>query len=145
VNKPQNEEKPLYNIERSPIFLLFSVLLTATLALSTWWLLKQVSPYGFLVMVPAVMAVIQTAWLLMNPFAIVFERRLEIRQSLFNPKERFFNDLDKVSENKKGEVFITYTDGEVEKLNLFGIKPSDKTALVEQCRRQIGYTLTTRA
>jgi hypothetical protein len=144
VNKHRIDEEPIKNIERSPALLLSAVIISAGLCLLTWWLFKQVSPFGFLFMVPAVVLTLQTGWMLMNPFALIFERRLEIKQSWFQHTDRYFNDLDKVSANKKGEIFITYTDGEVEKLNVFGIRSKDKSALVESCDKQIRHTLTTR-
>ena len=125
------EEVPLVNIERSPLFLLFFVAGTVLLGGWTWHLFDIIDPLGFLIMIPAAIVAFQTLWLVLTPFAIIYDSRADIKQSWIHQKERYFNDLLKVSENQKGHLFITYTDGEVEKISLVGIKTSHKKLLKE--------------
>ena len=101
-------------------------------------LLMEMRGAGFPLMIVAAVISFQTLWMLLNPFALVFANRFEIRQSWFHQKERFFNDLNGISSRGKGNnMLITYTDGEVEKVGLFGIRESQRAMLEEACSRQI--------
>jgi len=73
-------------------------------------------------MIPAAILSFQSLWFLLHPFAIIFEDKIEIKQTLFQYKEHYFIDIKKITENKKGRLFITYKDDEVEPIRLFGIK-----------------------
>ena len=80
------------------------------------------NPWGFIVMGPAAIFSFQTLWLMLNPFALVFKDKIEIRQSFFHSKDRYFIDIKRIAKNKKGALYITYHDDEIERINLFGIK-----------------------
>jgi len=138
VKKAEEIETPLLYIERNPVTLLISSLLAAIFTYIAWSLLKDVNPVGLLMMIPAAFCVFQTIWLLLNPMALFYADRLEIKQTLFHNQQRFFIDIRKVSQDKKGNVFITYNDDEVEKLNLFGIKKDNISVLRENLERQLG-------
>ena len=88
-------------------------------------------------MIPAGAMAFQTLWFILNPFAILFEDRLEVKHSLFKNKQVYFVDLKKLSEGKKGRYYITYMDDELEPLNLFGIKKSQVTLLKNEFNKQI--------
>jgi hypothetical protein len=122
----RNEEEfgiPLVNIERSPLFLMFFVIVSAIISYSGYELLKNVNPWGFMVMIPAILFSFQTLWLLLNPFAVIFFDKIVIRQSFFHRKEFYFIDIKQITEGKQGKIYVTYHDGELEKLSLFGIRP----------------------
>jgi hypothetical protein len=123
----RNEEEygiPLVNIERSPLFLICFIAITAVISYLGYQLLKNVNPWGFIVMIPALTLSFQTLWFLLNPFAIVFKDKIAIKQSFFHQKELYFIDIKQITEGKQGKVYITYHDGDLEPINLFGIKPS---------------------
>lgn len=113
------------------------LLITIGTCAFAWQLLSEMNPWGFFVMLPALILAFQAMWLLLNPFATIFSDRIEIRQSLIHHKERFFNDLLQMAETKQGDLAIRYTDGETEKLNLFGIRSSQKERLKQLCSKQI--------
>jgi hypothetical protein len=122
----RNEEEygiPLVNIERSPLFLIFFIAISAVISYLGYQLLKNVNPWGFIVMIPALALSFQTLWLLLNPFAIVFKDKIAIKQSFLHQKELYFIDIKQITEGKQGKIYITYHDGELEPINLFGIKP----------------------
>ena len=102
----EKEQLPLLNIERSPLFLAITVAFSALLVLFAYKLFEAMNPWGFLVMVPAVLVTFQTAWWLLNPFAEVYDNRVEIKQSLFHDKIRFFVDIQK-TEMKPNPLFGT--------------------------------------
>lgn len=89
---------------------------------------------GFLVMIPASIFSFQALWWLLHPFALVFEDKLEIKQSLLHHKLRYFVDVKRISESKSGKLYITYNDDEMEALNLFGIKPSHVALLRDELK-----------
>src|SRR4051812_32243148 len=105
--------------------LLISSILTIIFGAFAWFLLKDVNPAGLMMLVPAAFALYYTIWLFLNPFALFYEGRVEIKQTLFHNQQRFFIDIKKVSHDSKGHLYITYNDDEVEKLNLSGIKKTD--------------------
>jgi hypothetical protein len=145
VKKADHIEPSLLNIERNPIILLISSVLTAIFIYIAWALLKAVNPLGLIMMIPAAFCAFQSLWLMLNPFAAFYADRIEIKQSLFHNQQRFFIDVRKVSQDAKGQVFITYNDDEVEKLNLFGIKKSHIQVLRENLEKQLGAGLNVTA
>lgn len=140
----KKEEKVLQNIERNPLVLLISVLVTAGIIYSGYIMLVQMNPWGFMVLVPGAVFAFQSLWWLLNPFALVFENKIEIKQSLFHHRDRYFVDLKRVSENKKGKIYLTYNDDEIEKMNLFGIKSSHVSLLKSELERLVAEDMKKR-
>jgi hypothetical protein len=137
VRKKEVDQVPILNIERNPIFLITSVVISALIVYFGFSLLKSVNPWGFIVMIPAAILSFQSLWFLLNPFAIIFEDRIEIKQTLFQYKEHYFIDIKKITENKKGRLFITYKDDEVEPIRLFGIKTGHVQLLKKEIEKFI--------
>ena len=140
----EKEEKPLQHIERSPLFLSISVLISAIIVFFGYTLLKNVNPWGFIVLIPGSILSFQSLWWLLHPFAIVFEDKIEIKQSLLHHKYRYFVDLKRISESKKGKIYITYNDDEMEGLNLFGIKPSHVSLLKSEMEKSVSENMKAR-
>lgn len=140
----KKEEIPRLNIERNPLFLLISVLISAFIVFLGYQLLKDVNPLGFLVLIPGSVLSFQSLWWLLNPFALVFDDRLEIKQSLLHHKYRYFVDVKKISASKKGKLYLTYNDDEIEVLNLFGIKSSQISLLKAEMERSISESIKAR-
>jgi hypothetical protein len=145
VKNIQKEEIPLVNIERHPLLLLGSILLCAAIIYAGYALLRDVNPWGFIVMIPGVILFFQVLWLIVNPFALVFDDKIEIKQSFFHSKLRYFVDIKRVSESKAGRLYITYNDDEMEALNLFGIKPSHMQLLKSEMQKFVAEGLLKRA
>jgi len=124
VRNKEKDQDPLLQIERSPIILVIFIALSAFIDYATYVLLKNVNPWGFMVMIPAAIVSFQSLWFLLNPFAIIFQDKIEIRQSLFHRKDHYFMDIKKITQNKNGRLYFTFKDDEVELIKLFGIKPS---------------------
>ena len=147
--KPKKEEIPLVNIERNPLVLIMSLLLTVGLIYLTFRTLfsqevSDINPMGFLLIVPTSVISFQTLWYLLNPFAIIFDDKVEIKKSLFHNKFWYYNDLKKVSELKNGSFAIFYNDDEIEKMNLLGIKNAHKALLREELNKMVNGSLLKR-
>jgi hypothetical protein len=144
VKKIEKEEIPLASIERS-IPLLILIILAST-ALMAWGitLLKDVNPRGFLVLIPGGILSFQSLWLLLHPFALIYEDKIEIRQSFLHSRISYFVDVKKITQSKNGSLYITYNDDEVEKINLFGIRESQRSFLKDEFNRHVVQSLETR-
>ena len=104
-----------------------AVLLSTALVYLGITLLRIMSPWGFLVMVPAGLLAFQTLWWLLNPFAEVFEDRIEVRQSFLHRKSWYFKDVVKAGMGPDGKTYLVYNDGDIDKVNLFGIRKSHRS------------------
>lgn len=94
-----------------------------------------------MMMIPAAILFFQCLWWIVNPFAMIFENRLEIKYSMFSGREIYFTDIKKITENKRGKLFVVYTDDEAEPLNLFGIRTSHLSLLKSEMEKQIAANL----
>ncbi len=133
----EREETPVLQLDRDPVLLVFFVLLTCVFIYFTYTLFVNFSPWGFLLMVPTGFVSFQTLWFILNPFALLFEDKLEVKQSLFQNKRFYFIDIKKLSESKKGKLYITYTDDEMKPLSLFGINKNHVSKLKEEISKKI--------
>lgn len=138
MKNSEEYETPKLNIERDPLLLLALTVLSAGLVLWDYLLFSAINPWGFLLMVPAAILSFQVLWLFLHPFALVFDNRFEIKHSLFSNKMHHFVDIKKLSESG-GQLYITYTDDDIEKLNLFGIRKSHLDLLKAEIQSHIAY------
>lgn len=130
------DETPIFNAERSILFLLgFSVVTVVTDYLA-WTLLVAINPWGFIAGIPGLLLSFQLLWLFLQPFAIVYENRVEITQSFIHRKQVYFTDVQKLV-LKNNQVLVQYNDDEVDKLAMFGIRQSHLPKLVDQLHKQI--------
>lgn len=149
MNNKKKEDVPLVNIERNPLVLMASVLLTAGLVFLTFQTIFnkeawEVKPLAFFLFVPTLVIFFQTLWYLVNPYAIIFEDKLEVKKSMFQNKFWHYVDIKQVSELKKGNFKIVYNDDEVERMDLFGVRGSHRSLLREELNKQVGISLQKR-
>jgi hypothetical protein len=137
VRNKEKQEIALVNIERNPVIMIISVVVTVATAFETYQLFKAMNPWGFAILTPAAVIAFQTLWLILNPFALVFKDKIEIKQSFFHSKDRYFIDIKHIARNKKGKIYITYHDDEIERINLFGIKNSHVELLKAEVEKHI--------
>ena len=119
MNKPR-PEPPLAEIDRSPVFLIISLVVTISFAWPAYLIIKSVNPWGFFMMVPALIAGFHALWLILNPFAWIYEDRIEIRPTWFHNHLFYFKDITEV-QLKKNHFFVKFNDGEVDRININGI------------------------
>jgi hypothetical protein len=141
VRNKEKDEIALINIDRNPLVLLASIALSTLLDYFSYTFILDLNPWGFVIMIPATFFSFQTIWLLLTPYAMVFNDKLEIKRTLFSNKMLFFTDVKKVGNFKKGSLFISYNDDEVAKINLFGIKGSQVETLRSELEKHVTITI----
>ncbi|MGZ3921451.1 MAG: hypothetical protein ACXVNO_10025 [Bacteroidia bacterium] len=129
MKKPQKEEIPLVNIERNPFLMILWVITNVAIVFLTYNFFKNMNPWGFIVMIPAVIMTFLTIWLLLNPFAVFFEDKLEFKQSFFNNSILYFIDVKEVVDVKNGRLKIVYNDDDEDHFIIYGIKSSHRELL----------------
>jgi len=144
VRNKEKDEIALVNIDRHPLVLLGSIALSTVLDYFSYTFILDLNPWGFVIMIPATFLSFQTIWLLLTPYAMLFDDKLEIKRTLFSNKMLFFTDVKKVGNVKKGSLFISYNDDEVDKINLFGIKGSQVDTLRSELEKHVSITISKR-
>ena len=144
MRNKEKDEVALVNIDRNPLTLLLSIGISTLLVYLSYTNILDVNPWGFIIMVPATILSFQTIWMLLTPFAMVFEDKLEIKRSLFRNKMLFFVDIKKVGSIKNNNLFITYNDDELAKIPLFGIKTSQLVTLRSELEKHVNLVLRKR-
>ncbi len=145
MRNKEKDEIALVNIDRNPLVLLTSIALSTVLDYLSYTFILDLNPWGFVLMIPATFLSFQTIWLLLTPYAMVFDNKLEIKRTLFSNKMLFFTDVKKVGNIKKGSLFISYNDDEIDKINLFGIKGSQADTLKTELEKHVTIVLNKRA
>ena len=120
------KEEPKEYFERN---ILFVVVFIATGLFLDWLsihLLMNVNPWGTLSAVPGLVITLQGLWLLVNPYAILYDDRFEIKRNFIYNKEFYYLDTKRLENRKKGSVVVVYNDEEKEILPLLGMRESHK-------------------
>ena len=124
------EEEPKEYIERN-MALVFVVLI---IGLAIDWLsvslLIDVNPWGTMLAIPGIVFTLQGLWLLVNPYAVIYDNRFEIKQSLIYDREFYYLDAKAIDIKKNTRFEMTYNDGDPQSLPLFGIKEAHKKASI---------------
>lgn len=144
MRNKEKEEVALVNIDRNPLILLISTAISSILGYLSYTFVLYHNPWGFILFVPAAFLSFQTIWLILTPFAMIFENKLEIKRSIFSNKMLFFVDIKKIEPITKNKLIITYTDDEVTKMSLFGIKSSQSETLRSELEKHVAKVLNAR-
>jgi hypothetical protein len=149
VKNKTEEEVPLQYIERNPLFLLGSAALSATFIFLTYYTVLSreadvINPKGFFLFIPSLVISFQTLWLLLNPFAIFYHDRLEIKYSLFRNRVLHFVDLKHVGQVKGDFLKIIYNDDEMQRVGLLGIRNSQKKMFSDELQKHVSLGLEKR-
>ncbi|MBS1652218.1 MAG: hypothetical protein JSU07_09435 [Bacteroidetes bacterium] len=129
MKSKEKVHQPIFNIERSISYILISLAFSALLCYLAYSNLlgkeaDMVKPLAFFLPLPALFISFNTLWMLINPFAVFYKNKFELKQWLFSNKEFYFIDVKKAYVNSKGYLIITYNDDEFEKIKLIGIRSS---------------------
>jgi len=130
-------EVPLAYINRNPLLLGISALLSLALVYYNYQLLKDLNPWGFLLLIVTTFMSFHSLWLLLNPFAAIYKDRFEIRQTLFHNKPRYYLDIQKIGFNRQKQLILVYNDDESERIHLFGIQKNKENELKEKLEKLI--------
>ena len=104
-------------------------------------LLLDVNPWGTATAIPGLMLSFQGIWLIVNPFAIVYKDRFEIKQSLLYNKQFYYLDAKSIDDKKAHSVQIIYNDGDIENLPLLGMRASHKQLFKDRLKEKIGESI----
>lgn len=135
------EEEPKEYFERSIILV---AMVTISGILLDWLSVKmllEVNPWGSLTAVPGLVLTLQALTLIVNPYAIVYEDRFAIKQSLFYNREFYFLDAKGFDEKSNK---IVYNDGDTERLHLLGMRASHKKLFKDKLIQKINESLKNR-
>lgn len=142
--KKEKEDKPLQYIERSILIILVILLIAVFFAVYAYKLFKETDPRAFVLGVPALVFGFQALWLGLNPFAVIYEDKFEIKRSFFSNKFWYFIDIKEVKEKEDKGFKIIYNDDEVEKIKFFGIRNSNKQIFRDAVNKYVCKSLVER-
>lgn len=138
------DEEPKEYFERNILL----VIITAVSALLIDWfsikMLLDVNPWGTATAIPGLMLTLQGLWFIVNPYAVVYENRFEIKQSLIYNKEFYYLDAKAVEGKKRNSVQLIYNDGDAEGLPLLGMRASHKEKFKDKLNEKIVESLKNR-
>ena len=135
------DEEPKEYFERS-ILLVASVAISGVLL--DWFsisMLFDVNPWGSATAIPGLILTLQALTLIVNPYAIVYEDRFEIKQSLIYNREFYFLDFKGFDEKSKK---LVYNEGDTENLPLLGMRASNKKLFKARLAEKINESLKNR-
>lgn len=142
--KKEKEDVPLHYYERNVFLVLVFVVITVVLTYLTYKYYKEVNPLAFVIGVPALICGIQTLWLILNPFAVIYEDKFEIKRSLLSNKLWYFIDVQNVSDAGFKGFEIVYNDDEKESISTFGIRGSHKRKFRDMVNKYVCKSLVER-
>lgn len=124
--KNKKEDIPLQYFERNIIVIIVFMAITAIFSYLTYYYFVLVHPMAFVLAIPTLIFGFQSLWLMLNPYAVIYEDKFEIKRSLLSHKFWYFIDIKGVSDTTNRGFNITYNDDEIEKISTFGIRASNK-------------------
>lgn len=142
--KKEKEDIPLYYFERNVIVIAVFAALTVICCYYTYKLFKEIDPRSFFMGVPSLVFGFQTLWLSLNPFAVIYEDKVEIKRTFFGSKFWYFIDIKSVNDITRGGFSIIYNDGEPEKISTFGIRNSHKKEFRDAVNKYVCKSLVER-
>jgi hypothetical protein len=135
------KEEPKEYFERSIVLVIF--ISAAALALD--WLsiklLMDVNPWGTATAIPGLMLTLQALWFIVHPYAIVYDNRFEIKQSLIYNKQFYYLDARAVDQSKPQAIQLVYNDGDLEHIPLQGMRASHRPMFKQALQTKIDASL----
>ena len=138
-----DENEPKEYFERN---VLLVVLLIGTGLFLDWLsvnLLLRSNPVGTLTAVPGLLFTLQGLWLLVHPYALIYNDRVEIKQYFVYNKEFYYLDA-KGLDSKGNKLQLIYNDGEKVSLPLSGMRASYKEKFRKALSEKIDQSVATR-
>ena len=131
------EEEPKEYFERNILLVLIVAVSGFFLDWLSITLLLDVNPWGTATAIPGLMLTLQGIWLIVNPFAIIYQDRFEIKQSLLYNKEFYYLDAKSMADKKTHSVQLIYNDGDLENFYLLGMRAAHKQLFKERLKEKI--------
>lgn len=123
------------------------IITTVSALLIDWFSIKMlldVNPWGTATAIPGLMLTLQCLWFIVNPYAVVYENRFEIKQSLIYNKEFYYLDAKAVELQKSNSLQLIYNDSDAENLSLLGMRASHKQKFKDKLSEKIVESLKNR-
>ena len=138
--KNQEEEPKEYFERNIPLVIIVAVsgVLLDWISVS---LLIDVSPWGTATAVPGLILTLQGLWLIVNPYAIVYKDRFEIKQTLMYNKEFYYLDAKAIDVKKTHSIQLIYNDGDLERLPLIGMRASHKQKFKDRLTEKLNESV----
>lgn len=124
--RKNEDDIPLQYFERNIVVVIVFLTITAFFGYMTYKSYVEVSPLVFIYGVPLIIFGFMSLWLVLNPYAIIYKDKFEIKKSLLSNKYWYFIDIKSVQEISSSGFKIIYNDDDEEMISTFGIKPSHK-------------------
>lgn len=126
--KKRKEEIPLQYFERNATVIIIFLTITAFFGYMVYLNFPQIkqNPFAVLWGIPGIIFGFQTLWLTLNPYAVIYEDKFEIKRTLLSNKFWYFIDIKSVGEAGNKGFEITYNDDEIETVSTFGIRSSHR-------------------
>ncbi len=109
-----------------------------------YYILRQTNPWGALIAVPGIAISLQSLWLAIHPYAIVFEDRFIIKRSLFYNKQFVYLDAKAIEKTNSSYFTMTYNDNDKVRLSIIGLRGSQKELLYNKLQEKISESLSKR-
>ena len=138
------DEEPKEYFERNMLFVITLTIIAISIDCLAIYTLKKTNPWGTLIGVPGVILTLQALWLLVNPYAIVYEDRFEIKQSLLSNKQFYYLDAKSVNNKKSNYITIVYNDNDEENISILGIKNAHKVLLLKKIKEMVALSIKKR-
>lgn len=142
--KNKEDEEPKEYFERNMLFVITLTIIALGIDFLAIYILKKMNPWGTLIGVPGVVLTLQALWLLVNPYAIVYEDRFEIKQSLLSHKQFYYLDAKSVNNKKSNYITIVYNDNDEENISILGIKKSHKALFLKKIEEMVAISIKNR-
>jgi hypothetical protein len=108
-------------------------------------MLLDVNPWGSATAIPGLIITLQALWLIVNPYAVIYEDRFEIKQSLLYNKEFYYLDAKSINSKSSMSFQLVYNDGDLDKLPLLGMRASHKEKFKTLLTEKINESLKNRS
>lgn len=142
--KKEKEEIALVYFERNPITLILFIIATIVLDYFAIRLTIDFNPWGILLTAPAFILSFQALWLILNPFALIYENKFEVKKNILNNKVWYFIDLKKTGEINGNKFILTFNDDDTSVVSCTGIKKSHKQKFRDTVNNQVCKSLLER-
>ena len=138
------DEEPKEYFERNIVFVSFIAAIGLGIDYLSYYVLRGANPWGTLIAIPGLAISLQALWLAIHPYAIVYEDRFMIKQSLFYNKQFYFLDAKGIENNKSINLSMIYNDDDKVKLPLLGLRGANKELFYKKLQEKIANSVSNR-
>lgn len=141
--KNKNEEFKEY-YERNRLLVIIVVVIALLIDWLSIKMLIDVNPWGSTVAIPGLTITLQALWLIVNPHAVIYENRFEIKQSLLYNREFYYLDAKAIKTHSSWFVYLVYNDDDLARIPLIGMKAAHKQKFIDALTQKINNSLDNR-